>query len=215
MAAWKPIPAYSLENPGKPGKTRENPGKPEKSSASKSSVRNNRRCKNTALCGAGQARTTIGSVLCTLRSTILGNSRLSLCKTPETASFGLSGAPVRISSADLLSFPAARRPARTPSPSLCGLPSCHKGVTVCFSVDSCVSCGETRAQFPSRPLLSHTGNLRRANCSIATKKADAPPGRPRLFSSDPASRSAFRQYGRIAVPSSFTPSRSFGSRPSA
>jgi hypothetical protein len=40
-----------------------------------SSFVNNRRCKNTALCGAGQARTTISCITLGFRCTILGNSR--------------------------------------------------------------------------------------------------------------------------------------------
>ena len=67
------------EKPIKPGKTR-------KTFAGESSFCNSRRCKNTAVCGAGQARTTICSVLFTLHCTNLGNSRIFLCKTLKAAS---------------------------------------------------------------------------------------------------------------------------------
>jgi hypothetical protein len=62
------------EMPKKPVKT-------PRQSENQSSFRNNRRCKNTAVCGAGQARTTRCSIFFALRGTILGNSQFSLCKT--------------------------------------------------------------------------------------------------------------------------------------
>jgi hypothetical protein len=91
-------PACFQANPVKPKKTRN-------STAGKSSVRNNRRCKNTALCGAGQARTTIGSVLFTLRRTILSNSGQCLCKTLKPAS--LASFRVRNSAVSAFVPPAA------------------------------------------------------------------------------------------------------------
>jgi hypothetical protein len=67
--------------PVKPAKTMQQP-------KIESSFRNNRRCKNTAVRGAGQAGTTICSILLTLRCTIFGNTRVLLCKTGKGASKG-------------------------------------------------------------------------------------------------------------------------------
>jgi hypothetical protein len=65
----------------KTGKTTRNP-------EIKSSFRNNRNCKNTAVGCAGQARTTICSILLGLRCTNLGNPGNLLCKTEKTAPNG-------------------------------------------------------------------------------------------------------------------------------
>jgi hypothetical protein len=68
-------------NPIKAGKTSRKP-------ETESSFRNNRNCKNTAVGCAGQARTTIGSVLLGLRCTNLGNPGNLMCKTAKAAPFG-------------------------------------------------------------------------------------------------------------------------------
>jgi hypothetical protein len=60
----------------------------------RSSHVHSRRCKNTAVRGAGQARTTICSILLRLHRTIFGNSPIPLCKTEKPAA--LAGSPSKL-----------------------------------------------------------------------------------------------------------------------